>query len=122
MKLIEKPVAGSDGQDLRWHAITGIDVDLQARCMLVTFGSWPDQEQAKSRLRPVQSGVLEVYFQQWDEHMLYAAPDILVSSGDLAGGVVVDLTQQPIEPEPPTVARVFADQPSDEVFDVGAMP
>lgn len=122
MKLIYKTIAYTDGRRLDWHAITGIDVDLQANRMLVTFGSWLDQEQAKSRLHPVQSGVLEVYFQQWDEHMLYAAPDILVSSGDLAGGIVVDLTQQPIEPEPPTVTRVFTDQLSDNIFDVGEMP
>lgn len=122
MKLIEKLVTTPSGQSLHWHAIIGTDVDIQTRRMLVTFGSWETMMQARSRTLPARSGVMEVYFQQWDPGMLYAAPEILVASGELAGGVIVDLTPQPVAPEPLVIAGQDGVSQLDEVFDVGAMP
>lgn len=122
MKLIEKLVTTPSGQSLRWHAIIGTDVDTQTRRMLVTFGSWETMMQARSRTLPARSGVMEVYFQQWYPGMLYAAPEILAASGELAGGVIVDLTPQPVAPEPLVIAGQDGVSQLDEVFDVGAMP
>lgn len=78
--------------------------------------------QARSRTLPARSGVMEVYFQQWDPGMLYAAPEILVASGELAGGVIVDMTPQPVAPEPLVITGQDGVSQLDEVFDVGAMP
>lgn len=121
MKIIEKETYHGDGSSLRWHAVIDVSVDTSSNIAVITFGSWQEMGDAVRRTNPIRTGSLEVVFGSWTDQILFGAADFLASTGELAGGSVIDLSAPPSDPSPPSVTREFAGA-SEHVFDVGVMP
>jgi hypothetical protein len=94
MKLIDKVITSEEGYILKWHAVHDVLVDIDAKVMTLTVGSWLVGEMPEHGKPPLTVSSIEVYFEVWNEGMLLNTFNMLTQTSPWSGGLIVETEEK----------------------------